>query len=210
MGVWVFFLPSPHVCGDKDKEPVGVNKDHNAADAVEIDESAPALEPVAAERGGQFYVTFAALFFYYFCYAGGEMTPGDWLTTASTESLGVTLEQGVTLTTVFWVSLTVGRLAGVPLGLWLSLHALTTLSLVLAAVSSGLLVASFEKKWLAGVYASVVGIALGFASLYPAGVILAQNKFQLGPKWISRCIVGNTLVVILSVQLSGVYLCLYV
>lgn len=193
MGVWASCLVSPNVCGE------------DSATEEEVADGGKG-EQVAGTPGRRchFFVAFTALFFYYFCYAGGEMTPGDWLTTASTQSLGVSLEQGVNLTTVFWAALTVGRLAGVPLGLCLTLHALTTLSLALAVVSSGILVVSFQKRWMAGVWASVVGIALGFASLYPAGIIMAQTKFRMGPKWISRCIVGNTIGMMSLPALVGV------
>jgi FHS family Na+ dependent glucose MFS transporter 1 len=159
-----------------------------------------------AGKGCRFYLIFITLFSYYFCYAGGEMTPGDWMTTAATQQLGVPVASGVMITSVFWCFLTAGRLLAVPLGLCMSSNMLTALSLAVAAAGALLLVFSFGRVWLTGVYISAASIGIGLAPLYPAGIILAQSKFRMSSTWISRFIAGSTVGMMLMPAIVGTLL----
>jgi fucose permease len=202
MGLGPVFLASPaeHTSPTKEKNELA-----ELTDQVGTTKEDPVYHDQPG-KGCRFYVVFTALFTYYFCYTGSEMTPGDWMTTAATQQLGVPVESGVLVTTVFWCFLTLGRLLAVPLGLCVSFHRLTVLSLAVAVAGSLLLVFSFERVWLTGVYISAASLGLGLSPLYPAGIILAQTNFQMTPIWVSRCIAGSTVGMMLMPAIVGALL----
>jgi fucose permease len=177
-GVWAMLIAPPRPsAGDAEKAEGGRGV------------KAASVEKLMKRRT---YLVVMALFLYYFCYAGAEMTPGDWLTFIATKSLGASLETGVSLTSAFWAALTFGRLLAVPVGLCIPLMRLTACSLVVCAGSSAAMIASVAAGSTKSTFVAAVGLGLGCAPLYPAGILLAQTKFKLGPAWISRCVVGST------------------
>ena len=121
---------------------------------------------------------------YYFMYAGIEHIMGDWIATfANIAPVGVTVETGALLVSLYFGSMSIGRLLtaiATSKPTWskiLTPTKLITFDLMLALASYILLV-SVGSYSLIPMIVSVSGIGLAFSSMYPMGLALAETKFQ--------------------------------
>lgn len=112
-----------------------------------------------------------------FLYVGAEVSFGDWITTAISQSAAVTLVVAAPSTTFFWLGLTVGRLAGAQVirrGL-LSESRLLYLCFYGSGLA-GLIVALFPGSiWISFGFSFLVGLFYG--PIYPSVMAIASRHF---------------------------------
>ena len=127
-------------------------------------------------------ITLLCLF--YFFYAGVEHTIGDWIAVFSANApVGVDLEMAAITVSVYFGSMSVGRLLAAAVTSRLSWAKVMTPSRVivgsmLLAVVSMLLMAISGAYYIVVLFATVVGIGLSLAAVYPGAITFAQEKFQ--------------------------------
>ena len=105
----------------------------------------------------------------------------------------------------YWGSLTLGRLLGVVLTAKLSVHQLITLDFLLACIGAVMLLAVSDSS-LSGVYVAAAVMGVGFSTLYPMGILLAESKLKADSAWISRLIAGGTIGSVVLPLLVGLLL----
>lgn len=101
--------------------------------------------------------------------------------------LSATREQGALATSIFWGALLAGRLLSIPIALCVPLKAMVVGELSLALLSCAAL-ASVGQASFAGACASLAGLGLGCAALYPAGIMLARQRAPVSGAAVSRFI----------------------
>lgn len=143
--------------------------------------SAPAVRAaddrgVSSSRSHVAPVVIAGMLFLFF-YVGAEITFSGWL---STYAVKLDLADGARaafLTSMFWLSFTLGRLMSIPMAIRFSSAHILVLTLSGCAVFLGLLVVlpdSPEVLWI-----SVIGLGVSMAPIWPSGYNLAVQSIRL-------------------------------
>eukprot|EP00041_Stephanoeca_diplocostata_P026781 m.727961 g.727961 ORF g.727961 m.727961 type:complete len:516 (-) comp23041_c0_seq2:1959-3506(-) len=152
-----------------------------------------------------FKVAIAMLFFYYFAYAGAEHTPGDWLATYALVKLNASEDDGANLTAMYWGLLTFGRLVGAVLTVKLSAVQMMGLDMAFCVLGC-LLLLTWGSATVSGAYVAVALLGMGLSTLYPMGIMLAEEKLSVSGSWISVFISGGTIGSVVLPLLVGLLL----
>ncbi len=110
-------------------------------------------------------------------YVGAEASFGGWIFTYTVVKELSSEAAAAYLTSVFWGTLTLGRLLAIPLTLRFKLRTLLAVDLVGCLVSGGIILLwsnSFVAIWL-----GTVGMGLSMASMFPTTVALAERHMTI-------------------------------
>jgi fucose permease len=115
-------------------------------------------------------------------YVGMEYAAGSWITTFMQKSVSMLIENGALVTSVFWGSLTLGRLAGAGASRKLTKYQLLGVALAITAAGvTGLLLSHAFRQEGSGVilptilFIAIIGFSLG--TVYPTTVALLIEIF---------------------------------
>lgn len=134
-------------------------------------------------------VLLIALFF--FLYAGSEVAYGGWIFTYAT-TLGLTSEAtAAILTSVFWGSLTAGRLLSIPLATRYRNRTIIFVDLIGCLASVGVILVWRES--VTAVWLGTIGLGLSMASVFPTTLSLAERHLHVSGKTTSYFFVGASL-----------------
>ncbi|MCP4360490.1 MAG: MFS transporter [Chloroflexi bacterium] len=134
-------------------------------------------------------VLLIALFF--FLYAGAEVSFGGWIFTYTTKQNLASEEAAALLTSVFWGSLTAGRLAAIPIATQLRNRKIISLDLLGCLLSLGLIL--LRPMSPTAVWLGAVGLGLSMASIFPTTLSLAERHIQVNGRSTSYFFVGASL-----------------
>jgi len=112
-------------------------------------------------------------------YVSAEMGLSAWMTQYVHDSTPLSKAAGARITSLYWLALTLGRLAGIRWGRRYSGDSLMLISLLGAAAGAVVLAAGVGSAALTVLGAAVVGFFFG--PVYPTVVALAAAAFRSGP-----------------------------
>lgn len=112
-------------------------------------------------------------------YVGTENGIGGWLTTYTQHTIGLRLEEAALITSLFWLSLTGGRLISSILGLRVPSQKLLFGSLIGAVVGGVLLALTGGNRTLTMVAVLLTG--LSFGPIFPTVIAVITAKFKQEP-----------------------------
>jgi len=134
-------------------------------------------------------VVLIALFL--FLYVGAEGSLGGWIFTY-TVALGLSGQTvAAYLTSVFWGSLTAGRLLSIPLATRLQPRSVLLIDLVGCLI--GMSVILLWPNSLVAVWVGVIGTGLAMASIFPTTLSLAESRMHITGQITSWFFVGASL-----------------
>ncbi|NJN55209.1 MAG: MFS transporter [Anaerolineae bacterium] len=152
--------------------------------------SAPPIEiDDTREQTNWTLVSLIALFF--FLYAGAEVSYGGWIFTYVTALGLTTAEAAAVLTSVFWGSLTVGRLLSIPLAARYRNRSIIFADLIGCLASVGVIL--LWPNSLTAVWLGTIGLGLSMASVFPTTLSLAERHLHVSGKTTSYFFVGASL-----------------
>src|SRR5262249_43504431 len=113
-------------------------------------------------------------------YVGSEASVGGWTPIYLARSLNLDSSRAATITSMFWLSLCVGRLLGTVGGFHLTAERLLLVSVVAAVTGALLLLAGHGWLWLTVLALIVLGLAYG--PIYPtmAAIVTARAPHMAG------------------------------
>jgi len=127
-----------------------------------------------------------ALFF--FLYVGAEVSYGGWIFTFTIEKGLSSEEAAALLTSVFWGSLTVGRLIGIPLATKFRNRSIILADMVGCLCSVGLIL--LWPNSLTAVWLGTIGLGVAMASIFPTVLALAERHLHVSGQTTSYFFVG--------------------
>lgn len=135
-----------------------------------------------------------AMTIFFFSYSGVEQTFGDWLTTYTTMT-GNSLEEGALAVTIFFGSITGGRLFAALISNihWLSPERQIAIDILGGLVST---IAMFvgSARSITVLYVASAGVGFSLASIYPMGIIFGAARVpHSSSKTTSRFVAGAPL-----------------
>jgi FHS family glucose/mannose:H+ symporter-like MFS transporter len=113
-------------------------------------------------------------------YVGSEASLGGWTAVYLAHSVGVDSARAATITSMFWLSLCIGRLLATVAGFHLTAERLLLISIVTALVGASLLLAGHGWLWLTVIALGLLG--LSFGPIYPtmAAIVTARAPHMAG------------------------------
>jgi FHS family glucose/mannose:H+ symporter-like MFS transporter len=152
---------------------------HTAATSTHSDSDTP------APRGSQIAAVLPAPFMWIagvliFFYVGGEAAFGGWAPTYLARSVDVDAARAATLTSMFWLSLCIGRLLGTVGGLHLTAEKLLLVSILGAILGGLVLVAGHGFLWIT--ILALILLGAFFGPIYPtmAAIVTARAPRMAG------------------------------
>lgn len=150
---------------------------------------APQEEKDGPAQSNWMLILLIALFF--FLYVGSEVSYGGWIFTYTTAQGLATEEAAALLTSLFWGSLTVGRLISIPLA-----TKFRNRTIIFGDLLGSLLSVTVIIIWsnsLTAVWLGTIGLGLAMASVFPTMLSLAERHLQVSGKTTSYFFVGASL-----------------
>ena len=133
----------------------------------------------------------ALLVLFFFLFVAGEISYAGWIAPYVVASNLATESNAAYLTSAFWGALTIGRLISIPLAFRFSLKVILWADLLLCLL--GLLIILGWPQTLSIVGLGTVLVGLGMASLFPAGISLAEKSMTVTGRITSFLLVGGSL-----------------
>jgi len=112
-------------------------------------------------------------------YEGTESAMGGWSTTYMQQTTTLGIELAAMVTSGFWLAITAGRAITVALGMRLEARQVLLLSLITAALGTGLFVAGFGNSAVS--IAAILLIGLGYGAVYPTTMAMVTTAFPQAP-----------------------------
>ena len=112
-------------------------------------------------------------------YIGAEASFGGWIYAWSIEVHGITAARAATLTSLFWGTLTAGRLLAIPLASRLAPRTLLTGTVIGAAVSLALLASPAGYGAEVVVWVATAGAGLSMAAVFPTTIAFAGRHMRV-------------------------------
>ena len=131
------------------------------------------------------------LVLFFFLFVAGEIGYAGWIAPYVVASGLATESNAAYLTSAFWGSLTIGRLLSIPIAYRFSLKVILWADLLLCLL--GLLIILVWPQALTMVGLGTVLVGLGMASLFPAGISLAEKSMTVTGRITSFLLVGGSL-----------------
>lgn len=150
--MWIFFTPSPQI-------PEFVTNNESKITNYAL------------------FIGFAILAF---IYIGVEISYGGWIFTYFTSSNLGTQATAYTLTSIFWLSITIGRLISVPASSRIKEHILVSVYLLGAIISIAMI--RFVPNVPAFIWIGTIGIGLSIAAIFPTTFAFIQKKLKISGK----------------------------
>jgi FHS family Na+ dependent glucose MFS transporter 1 len=148
-------------------------------------------------------IVLAAMLFLFF-YVSAEITFGGWIYTYAV-TLGLAdAAAAAYLTSLFWFTFTIGRLASIPIAIRVAPAQILATALSGCAVFLGLLIAfpaSPAILWLA-----VAGIGLSMAPVWPSGYTLAVQSIRLTAGVSAVIMLGDSVGAMVMPGLTGLFM----
>lgn len=130
-----------------------------------------------------------ALFF--FLYSGAEIAYGGWIYTYALATGTGTASSAAYLTSIFWASLTLGRLVGIPVAARLRAREILLIDLTGSLLSLGLILIAPEAT--AVVWTGTIALGLFMASIFPTTLTMAERNTNVSGAVTSYFFVGASL-----------------
>jgi FHS family Na+ dependent glucose MFS transporter 1 len=130
-----------------------------------------------------------ALFF--FLYSGAEIAYGGWIYTYALETGAGTAVTAAYLTSVFWASLTLGRLLAIPIAARLRARVILLIDLVGCLVTMGIIL--LGAGTVTAVWLGSIGLGLFMASIFPTTLTLAERNTNVSGSVTSYFFVGASI-----------------
>lgn len=137
------------------------------------------------------YLTVLGVALFLGCYVGGEVATGSFLTTFALRRGLTTEDGGALLTTFFWLTFALGRLAAIPLSLYVTPRSMLIVDLVGTLISSCLVWAFSGHLIPLGL--SLVLYGAFMASTFPSAITLLQTIIPVTGNMTTVFIVGASL-----------------
>lgn len=137
------------------------------------------------------YLTVLGVAAFLGCYVGGEVATGSFLTTFALRRGLTTEDGGALLTTIFWLTFALGRLAAIPLSIYVTPKSMLIVDLVGTMIST-CLVWSFSNR-LVPLALSLVLYGAFMASTFPSAITLLQTIIPVTGNMTTVFIVGASL-----------------
>ncbi|MCL4263122.1 MAG: MFS transporter [Anaerolineae bacterium] len=153
----------------------------------------PTAPPIIASdpRGQTNWSLVLLIAIFFFLYAGSEVAYGGWIFTYAT-TLGLTSEAtAAILTSVFWGSLTAGRLLSIPIATRYRNRTVIFADLIGCLASVGVIVVWSQS--VTAVWLGTIGLGLSMASVFPTTLSLAERHLHVSGKTTSYFFVGASL-----------------
>ena len=115
--------------------------------------------------------------FFLFLYVGAEVGFAGWIFTYATELKLSVASTAAYLTSLFWGSLTLGRVVTIPIAVRFSLRSILLVSLGGCLLSLGLILVSPES--FAAVLIGTICLGLSMASIFPTMLSLASRRVKM-------------------------------
>jgi FHS family Na+ dependent glucose MFS transporter 1 len=142
-------------------------------------------------RGQTSWLLVGLIALFFFLYAGAEVSYGGWIFSYATARQLSSEEAAAILTSVFWGSLTAGRLLSIPLATRYRNRSIIFADLVGCLASVGLILLWPES--LTAVWLGTIGLGLSMASVFPTTLSLAERHLHVSGKTTSYFFVGASL-----------------
>lgn len=146
----------------------------------------PAHPPLASrdddERAPRALVVLIGCFI--LLYSGVEASVGNWIFTYATTTRIMDSQEAALLNSTYWGTLTVGRLAIIPIASRLRPRFILMLALGGALLSVGMIILADGER--SGVWAGVAGIGLSYAAIFPTTLAFAERRLTLSGKLTGR------------------------
>ena len=133
----------------------------------------------------------ALLVLFFFLFVAGEISYAGWIAPYVVASGLATESSAAYLTSAFWGALTIGRLISIPLAFRFSLKVILWADLLLCLL--GLFIVLVWPQTLAMVWVGTILVGFGIASLFPAGISLAEKSMTVTGRITSFLLVGGSL-----------------
>jgi MFS transporter, FHS family, Na+ dependent glucose transporter 1 len=128
---------------------------------------------------------------FFFLYSGAEIAYGGWIYTYAFATGAGTVTTAAYLTSVFWASLTIGRLLGIPIAARLRARVILFIDLAGCFVSMGLILLASEST--TAVWLGTIGLGLSMASIFPTTLTLAERNTNVSGAVTSYFFAGASL-----------------
>lgn len=130
-----------------------------------------------------------ALFF--FLYSGAEIAYGGWIYTYAIATDTGTISSAAYLTSLFWASLTLGRLLGIPIAARLRARVILFIDLIGCLVSMALMLLAPDSTFV--IWVGTICLGLFMASIFPTTLTLAERNTNVSGSVTSYFFVGASL-----------------
>lgn len=125
------------------------------------------------------------------CYIGGEVATGSFLTTFALRRGLTTEDGGALLTTLFWLTFALGRLAAIPISLYVSSRTMIAIDLVGTLISAAF-VWVFANR-LVPLAIALLAYGAFMASTFPTAITLLQTIIPVTGNMTTVFVVGASL-----------------
>jgi MFS transporter, FHS family, Na+ dependent glucose transporter 1 len=165
------------------KSPVNPSASESSSSSASTEKDAPA-PPGSNAKVLLLIALFLGL------YVGAEVSYGGWIDFYIVRTKMGDENLGAYLTSVFWASLTAGRLLGVPIAARLRPRTILLADLIGCFIS--LAVALIWPLNIGALIVASIGIGLSMASIYPTGLTFAERRMKITGQVTGFLIVGGS------------------
>ena len=128
---------------------------------------------------------------FFFLYSGAEIAYGGWIYTYALATDTGTISTAAYLTSIFWASLTIGRLLGIPIAARLRARAILLIDLAGCLVSMGILLLASNST--TAVWLGTIILGLFMPSIFPTTLTLAERNTNVSGAVTSYFFVGASI-----------------
>jgi len=128
---------------------------------------------------------------FFFLYSGAEIAYGGWIYSYAVATGAGTITTAAYLTSIFWGSLTLGRLISIPIAARLRARVILFIDLAGCLASVGLILLAPEST--TAVWVGTIGLGLFMASIFPTTLTLAERNTNVSGAVTSYFFVGASI-----------------
>ncbi len=140
----------------------------------------PAVKTAVTHEAPPNYLLVSLITLFFFLYVGAETSFGGWIYTYAVRTNLATITMAAYLTSIFWGSLTVGRLLSVPLANRLRPRKILTLGIVGSLLSVGVLLLFPAAIW--AMWLGTIGLGFSMAPIFPTTLAMAERNMPVTGK----------------------------
>lgn len=128
---------------------------------------------------------------FFFLYSGAEIAYGGWIYSYAIATDTGTLTTAAYLTSIFWASLTLGRLISIPIATRLRARAILFIDLAGCLISLGFMLLAPSST--IAVWIGTIGFGLCMASIFPTTLTLAERNTNVSGAITSYFFIGASI-----------------
>ncbi|MBK7918655.1 MAG: MFS transporter [Chloroflexi bacterium] len=140
----------------------------------------PAVKTAVTRETPPNYLLVSLITLFFFLYVGAETSFGGWIYTYAVRTNLATITMAAYLTSIFWGSLTVGRLLSVPLANRLRPRKILALGIVGSLLSVGVLLLFPAAAW--AMWLGTIGLGFSMAPIFPTTLAMAERNMPVTGK----------------------------